>query len=214
MTAPISRPLRSRIGAAESWMEISWLRRLMSSEGSMSSTVRPSRRQRRIGLSIGWRVASLRTWKTSVTGRPAASCSWNRLAGFGGDAADLLAGRFTPNYSLVDILPTDAGFSSKGCGTWTTDLSAITPTPTSDFRDGMYLVGVDVAAGIWQHAGAFSGTCIYQRLSGFTGTGVISIGVAFPSDPGPQVTIQPTDTGFSAEGCGTWIYQGQPPPVG
>ena len=32
MTTPIRRPLRSRIGAAESWIEISWPRRLISSD--------------------------------------------------------------------------------------------------------------------------------------------------------------------------------------
>ena len=35
MTAPINRPLRSRIGAAESWIAISWPRRLTSSDGSI-----------------------------------------------------------------------------------------------------------------------------------------------------------------------------------
>ena len=61
------------MGAAESWIEISCPRRFTSSEGSINSTRRPSRRQRRIGLSSGWRVVSLSTWKISETGRPAAS---------------------------------------------------------------------------------------------------------------------------------------------
>ena len=73
MTAPMSRPVLSRIGAAESCTEISWPRRLTSSAGSGSSTFRSSRRQRRIGLSIGVRVTSFSTWKTSDTGRPTAS---------------------------------------------------------------------------------------------------------------------------------------------
>ena len=73
MTAPISVPARSRIGAAESWIEISCSLRLISSVGSASSTVRPSRRQRRIGLSSGCRVASLTIWNTSPTGRPCTS---------------------------------------------------------------------------------------------------------------------------------------------
>ncbi len=73
MTTPIRRPLRSRIGAAESCIEISWPRRLISSDGSAISTRRPSRRQRVIGLSTGWRVVSEITWNTSAIGRPSAS---------------------------------------------------------------------------------------------------------------------------------------------
>jgi hypothetical protein len=47
------------------------------------------------------------------------SCYHVRLAGFGGGMEGLIANEFTDAPSIVTIEPTDAGFQSKKCGTWT-----------------------------------------------------------------------------------------------
>ena len=70
-----------------------------------------------------------------------AQCSWKRLSGFGGTFDDTIAGDFGVVRPIVEITPTDNGFSTSGCGLWTlvkppstptpTPAAALTPTPTS-----------------------------------------------------------------------------------
>jgi hypothetical protein len=47
-------------------------------------------------------------------------CYWERLSGFSGESEDIIANDFIaePGQVVVEIAPTDAGFSSSGCGTW------------------------------------------------------------------------------------------------
>jgi hypothetical protein len=42
-----------------------------------------------------------------------------RLSGFGGGMEGLIANEFTEAPTIVTIEPSDAGFQSKNCGTWT-----------------------------------------------------------------------------------------------
>ena len=51
--------------------------------------------------------------------RPEGNCYWARLAGFRGTLDDILANNSGSSRQVVEILRTDAGFESKGCGTWT-----------------------------------------------------------------------------------------------
>ncbi len=46
-------------------------------------------------------------------------CSWERLGGFGGTVADILASDIGTGDRVVIIRASDAGFSSRGCGAWT-----------------------------------------------------------------------------------------------
>jgi hypothetical protein len=55
------------------------------------------------------------TWRTS--GGP--SCYWERRSGFGGTLDDILANNFGGGSQVVTISPSDKGFQSKDCGTWT-----------------------------------------------------------------------------------------------
>lgn len=55
------------------------------------------------------------TWRA----QPTSSCYWARLAGFSGDLADVLANDNTSGSTIVTIAPTDKGFASTRCGTWT-----------------------------------------------------------------------------------------------
>ena len=47
------------------------------------------------------------------------SCYWARLKGFSGSLDDTLANDNVSTPTVVTIAPTDRGFSSNGCGTWT-----------------------------------------------------------------------------------------------
>lgn len=45
-------------------------------------------------------------------------CYWERLSGLSGDFEDLIVNRHARGPSVVEIKPTDAGFSTTGCGIW------------------------------------------------------------------------------------------------
>lgn len=59
------------------------------------------------------------------------SCYWERLRGFGGQTADIIANGAGIVPQTVQILPTDAGFRSQGCATWTLDSGTSTTTTTT-----------------------------------------------------------------------------------
>jgi len=136
---------------------------------------------------------------------PASSCYWSRLSGFGGTADDIIANAFGSGRAIITIAATDRGFDSQGCGTWSSDLSAVTTDPAASFVGGMFIVGVDIAPGTWQSDG--SGTCYWSRLAGFSGTGADIIANDFGGGPS-VVEIASTDEGFTSNGCGTWTKIG------
>lgn len=137
---------------------------------------------------------------------PNNECHYQRLRGFGGTSADAifdLVINFDAGQWIVDLLSTDAGFSTDAnCGTWFTTprrglLTTITP--------GVWIVGAQLTAGTWRADSAVSG-CGWARVSNFTGAqdSIIANGVA--SAAGSQlVTIAATDAGFLTNAqCGTW----------
>lgn len=130
-------------------------------------------------------------------------CYYARLKGFGGTVDDIIANDFTDAPAIVTIAPTDAGFTSENCDTWTQDLSQITQDQTS-FGDGMYIVGTDITPGTYRNTGVQG--CYYARLSGFGGTVDDIIANNFTDAPA-IVTISSTDKGFQSKGCGTWTKQ-------
>jgi hypothetical protein len=128
------------------------------------------------------------------------NCYWERLRNFSGGMNGILANGGTSAPAIVTIQPTDAGFNSQGCGTWTKDLSAITASKTS-FGAGTYIVGTDMVPGTYRSSGG--NNCYYERLRDFTG-GMNSI-IANGNTNNPTiVTIRPTDAGFQSQNCGTW----------
>ena len=128
------------------------------------------------------------------------NCYYERLKDFTGGMNSILANGNTNTPAIVTIKPTDAGFNSQGCGTWTKDLSAITASKTS-FGAGTYIVGTDIEPGTYRSSGGHN--CYYERLRDFTG-GMNSI-IANGNTNNPTiVTITPTDAGFQSHNCGTW----------
>jgi hypothetical protein len=128
------------------------------------------------------------------------NCYYERLKNFTGGINSILANANTYAPAIVTIRPTDAGFNSQGCATWTKDLSAITASKTS-FGAGAYIVGTDMVPGTYRSSGG--NNCYYERLRDFTG-GMNSI-IANGNTKNPTiVTITPTDAGFQSQSCGTW----------
>jgi len=127
-------------------------------------------------------------------------CYYARLGGFSNELNDIIANANTDAPAIVTIKPTDAGFDSQGCGTWTQDLSAITESKTS-FGEGAYIVGTDIEPGTYRSSG--SSGCYYARLRNFTAD-LNSIIANGNTDTSTVVTIKPTDVGFESLDCGTW----------
>lgn len=137
------------------------------------------------------------TYRTQTASQ---GCYYERLKGFSGTLTDILANNNTDDPAIVTILPTDKGFTSQNCGTWTTDLSQITTSNTT-FTDGMYIIGTDIKPGTYKSSG--SQGCYYARLSGFTGS-LYSILANNNTDNAAIVTIYASDKGFESTRCGTW----------
>ncbi|MGH7751337.1 MAG: matrixin family metalloprotease [Gemmatimonadales bacterium] len=129
------------------------------------------------------------------------SCYWERLRGLSGTPADIIVSSLSNYTQVVTVVATDAAFKSTGCGAWTTDLSAITESPTAGFYAGTYIVGADLAPGTWTAPGGQG--CYWARLSGFSGTAG-HIAASAKKAISPLVQVLPSDQGFQNHGCGRW----------
>ena len=135
------------------------------------------------------------------------SCIWSRLSGFRGTEIERIATISSDSVALVTILESDAGFRSWGCETWSAfelgmleDRDAVV---SSSFRDGMHVVGRDVAPGVYRATDHTSTRCRWVRLSDWSWTvGVIAERVQRER---AVAEITDTDAGFFSEGCGEWM---------
>jgi hypothetical protein len=132
-------------------------------------------------------------------------CYWERLSGLGGTLGEIVANDNAAGPAVVAISETDRAFTSTRCAPWTSDLSPITPSPTTPFGAGTFIVGTDIAPGLWRSAGG--STCYWARLSGFGGSLGEIIANQVAGDSG-TVQIAPGDKGFTSSRCGTWTKIG------
>ena len=127
------------------------------------------------------------------------TCYWARLAGFSGELDDVRAnGNNAPE--IVTIARGDAGFETRGCGSWVPVRETASASPATEFGDGTYQVGVHVKPGTYRADG--SGTCYWARLSNFSHAGVD--GIITNGNSPTTIEIAPGDAGFTSFGCGTW----------
>jgi len=139
------------------------------------------------------------TYRTRIS---ASGCYWARLSGLGGTAPEVIANETGNGPMIVTIAPGDKAFQSDRCGTWTKDLSPITANMDGPFKEGTYLVGVDISPGAWK--AETPSTCYWARLQSFEG----KAGDIVASSTGVgTVTIAGTDKGFKTARCGTWTKQ-------
>ena len=130
---------------------------------------------------------------------PGSTCFWERRSGFSGEIEDVLATDVPIGRTVVEILPTDAGFFSQGCLQWFTQASP--PVASTTFGDGDWIVGGEVLPGRYATAGGPG--CSWARASGFTHT--LEELIATGQAEGPVVIdVAPTDARISSRACGTW----------
>lgn len=137
---------------------------------------------------------------TYRTRKNSSNCYYERLSGFGGTLDEILSNDNSSHPVVITIKPTDKGFSSRGCGDWTDDLSQITSSKT-EFGDGILIVNTDILPGTYRNSGGSS--CYYARLSGFSG----ELNEIIANDNVKTtaiVTISASDKGFHSSGCGNW----------
>ena len=105
--------------------------------------------------------------------------------------------------SFIDVLTTDTGVVSSGCGFWVHPrLGSYNPNRATA-KVGTYRVSTDLLPGTYAAPGG-SG-CSWQRLSNFTGSAASVIAQNLNPGVSPQVTIASTDAGFKTTiQCGGW----------
>ena len=157
------------------------------------------------------------TWRVGVDISPGVyrnagfspGCYWERLSGFGGTFAEIITNNFDNVRQIVEIKPTDAGFSTDtDCGVWSNNLAPL-KAPTASFSGGTWQVPSEVQPGTWVNTPADTG-CYWERRSGFDGTLDDVIANDFVPDASQSVvTVQAGDVGFYAdEQCGVWTFVG------
>ena len=138
------------------------------------------------------------TYRSHNTGP---GCYWARLSGLGGTLDEIIANENEGGPAVVTIAPTDKAFTSRRCASWSDDLSPVTASLDAPFGDGTYIIGIDVAPGVWRSEGGTS--CYWARLSGFGDT-LNEILANENAGASGTVRISDGDKGFKSRRCGTW----------
>jgi hypothetical protein len=149
---------------------------------------------------VGSEVLAGRTYRTRVQSN---GCYWERLSGLGGTLDEIIANDIRSGVSVVTIGSDDVAFESSRCGTWTTNLAAVTSSSTAPLAmQGVFIVGTDIAPGVWRAEGTEN--CYWARLSGFSGE--LKDIIANDIGPGPAIVeVSASDAGFETSNCGTWV---------
>ncbi len=129
-------------------------------------------------------------------------CYFERVSGFSGEFEDVIANQIVDGRAIVEILESDAGFTSERCGEWRSQPGQIRDDPSAPFENGIYLVGGEIHPGTWRAEGGGE-NCYWARLTGFTSVLDNVVTNEF-GNPEPVVEISESDTGFESESCGTW----------
>jgi len=134
---------------------------------------------------------------------PSDNCYWERVKNFTGGLNSIIAnGNAVGGPMLIEIAKTDKGFTSDGCGPWSSDLSGASTSPTS-VGDGIWMVGYDMRPGTYRTT-VPGGTCYWARLRNFGGSLDSILANDLPGKGSAIVEIKPSDAGFETSGCGTW----------
>lgn len=125
---------------------------------------------------------------------------WARLSGFSGEMGEILANGIPSGPSVVEIKSTDKGFQTTGSGDWILVDDEYNPEKLTEFKDGQYIVGRDIAPGTYKSEGS---VMYWARLSNFTGSMDSLLANGIPEGP-VIVEIKSTDAGFQTSGGGSW----------
>ena len=132
-------------------------------------------------------------------------CVWHRTRPVASGAEGLgIGGHRSTGRQVVEISDADIGFYSDGCGEWSLFSDGSESVPRwSEFGDGTYIVGVDVAAETYVAESVAGQRCEWEVLSGFSGSGsdLSRSGVGVLRG---IVKVKADDAGFRSSGCKLW----------
>ena len=128
------------------------------------------------------------------------SCRWERTSAFEG--APLIANTVSGLRQVVEIKASDAAFRTIDCAPFVNELFPVRANPTAPLTDGMWVEGLDVAAGMWRTTDAGPG-CTWTRVADFSGE-TAAVKATGSGTEEHVVQIDPSDAGFVTKECGTW----------
>ncbi len=114
---------------------------------------------------------------------------------------------FTIAIAALLLMAVPPGIVSAQQETPTASPTAAAELPLASISDGTWMVGNEVAAGIYSAPGGAE--CSWKRLSGFSGATEDTIAAGSGADR-LIVEIVPADRGFSTSGCGQWTLISAP----
>ena len=130
----------------------------------------------------------------------AESCSWKRLnSSEVSDDAVIGSG----SSLTVEIKSSDVAFWSEGCGRWSQSLEPPSASPRDPFGSGTWLVGEEIAPGLWQNSDSSQG-CSWMRLSSLGGGPSAANATGSTSTTVLVIQISAADVAFHSSACGTW----------
>ncbi len=138
------------------------------------------------------------------------SCYWSRLADFSGSFDSILANEFGKGQQVVEILETDAGIKVSRCAKFNKlgTLKALKSIPS----EGVYVVGQQIAPGLYVSDTKINKTCYWSRLGDFQGS-LDSI-LANELGKGQQILeVLEGDVGVKVSGCATFNKLGTLKPL-
>lgn len=137
---------------------------------------------------------------TYVTTGSTRYCYWSRVSSFDGSLSSILANDIGSGQRIVTIAAGDYGVTFDDCGSWTRVAYAKRPATV---REGVYLVGTQMAAGEWVASNS-SGGCYWATLDGFSGELDDIIANDFTGGGRVVVDIPSSAVGFESSDCGAW----------
>ena len=128
------------------------------------------------------------------------TCSWRRMTSPDvSDSAVIAAG----SWMTVEIQPSDVAFWSEGCGGWSQTLEPPSASPGDPFGPGTWLVGEEIAPGLWQNSDSSQG-CSWARLGKLDGGPSATTASGSTSSTTIVIALGARDAAFDSQGCGTW----------
>jgi hypothetical protein len=129
---------------------------------------------------------------------------WERLSGFSGEFEEIIANGNPSGPFVIEIMESDKGFKTQGSGEWVKiDLATYEGENLTEFGDGLYLVGKDIAPGTYKSSGGSSYGGYWERLSGLSGQFDDIIANGNP-EGSTIVEVKEGDVAFSTSGNLTW----------
>ena len=132
-------------------------------------------------------------------------CLWYRTSPVGGNSENrnAIGWHTSEGQQVAEIYADDVGVYSEGCGEWSIQLAPDDPPRFTEFGDGIYKVGSDIAPDLYTSDVKPGRDCEWEVITGFSGSNseVARYGLGVLRG---IARIVEGDVGFVATGCAGW----------